>query len=101
MSNRSARLDRWVQSQRERWFAEGFKAAREQAAKVILVVAESEDWRPEDARMAGVKAGRAVRMLHRAANHVRNMPRQKLPPPHATKDLAPLPQPAASEEAVT
>ncbi|MBB4857176.1 hypothetical protein HNO88_000483 [Novosphingobium chloroacetimidivorans] len=80
MSKRGESLEHWKQCQRERWFSEGFKAAREQAAKVILVIAENEDWRPEDARIAGLKAGRVVRMLKRAAEHVRNMPRTKLQP---------------------
>lgn len=77
-----SRLDNqeaWKNAHRDRWFAEGFKAARQRAVDIVLAVAESEDWRPEDARMAGAKPGRIVRMLKRAAEHIRNMSRMKRP----------------------
>jgi hypothetical protein len=67
----------WYRSEGARLFAEGFKAGREQAAAIVQAVAANEDWRPEDARVAGVKPGRIVRILKRTGEHIRNMPRPK------------------------
>lgn len=77
-----SRLDNqetWKNTHRDRWFAEGFRTARQRAVDIVLAVAENEDWRPEQARMAGAKPGRSVRILKRAANFVRSMSRPKRP----------------------
>jgi hypothetical protein len=69
----------WKRAHRDMWFAEGFKAARDLGVSIVNAMAENEDWRPEEARIAGVKPSRLVRLLRRAGHNLRNMSRPARP----------------------
>ena len=64
---------RRLRDDRRRWFGEGFKDARAQAAEICRAMATRLDIRTDEDRAAGQRPSSLVRSLRNASNRIRNM----------------------------